>query len=118
MDGNLPGRLARAVAHTYYFKFDDDSERSVAHTVPKTSALGESYDSLEKLRQSADGSEHGRGGDRGFGCGPGGPVTVLRSVLSAPTGRRYFGTASSTGPGWGTHRVVRYSCAPMRPSPH
>jgi hypothetical protein len=45
-------------------------------------------------------------------------LTVLRSVLSAPTGRRYVGTANHTGPGWRTHRVVRYSCGPMRPSPH
>jgi hypothetical protein len=64
MDGNLPGRLARAVAHTYYFKFDDDdSEGSVAHTVRKTLALGESYDSLVELRQSALPTDPSTGGE-------------------------------------------------------
>jgi hypothetical protein len=63
MDGKLPGGLARAVAHTYYFKFDDDSEGSVAHTVRKTLALGESYDSLEELRQSALPTDPSTGGE-------------------------------------------------------
>jgi hypothetical protein len=63
IEGDKPGRLARAVAHTYYFRFEgDNSIGSVAHEVRKTLALVESYDSLVELRSCALATDPETGG--------------------------------------------------------
>ncbi|WP_319453211.1 MULTISPECIES: hypothetical protein [unclassified Mycobacterium] len=63
IDGNLDRRLTPALAHTYYFTFENDnSEGSIARTVRDTLALRDSYDSLVELRQSALPTDPSTGG--------------------------------------------------------
>jgi hypothetical protein len=58
-----PGRLARALAHTYCFTLEDDNTAgSTANAVRKMLAMGESYDSLVEPRQSALQTDPSTGG--------------------------------------------------------
>jgi hypothetical protein len=60
--GNLPGRLARALAHTYCFKFEDDTSAGSIARGAKDAGTGGSYDSLVEPRQSALQADPSTGG--------------------------------------------------------
>jgi hypothetical protein len=61
--GNLDRRLTPAMAHTYYFTFeDDDRPGSIARTVRDTLALRDSHAALAELRESASATDPDTGG--------------------------------------------------------